>query len=116
MERRQWPRLPLRLKVDFSSGGREELMEGTGLTENVSAGGLYFRTGDWHRLEKGDPVVLTVSGMSGYNHGPLFRTVGGKATVLRLDEPEASEVPYARAGVAVRFDERLRVEFANLSA
>ena len=116
MERRQWPRLPLKLKVDFSPAGQEERVEGSGLTDNVSAGGMHFRTRDWHLLEKGQPLMLKVSGMSSYNHGPLFRTLAGRATILRLDAPESPDVLYARAGVAVRFDERLRVEFANLSA
>lgn len=114
--RRKWPRLPLRLKVDFSPAGQEEHAQGSGVTDNVCAGGMYFRTRDWHLLQPGQPLELRVSGMSCYNHGPLFRTLGGTATVIRLDAPASEDFLYARAGVAVRFDERPHVDFANLSA
>ncbi len=119
MERRSWPRLRLRLNVQFSSPpqrAEEPEAEGSGFTDNVSAGGMYFLTPDWHRLHAGQKLELRISGMSGYNHGPLFRTLGGTATVLRLDAPEVEKSPFAKAGVAMSFDERPRVELYNLSA
>jgi len=113
MERRKWPRLELRLNVEFSS---PQGVGGSGITDNVSAGGMYFLTGDWQGLSTGQGLVLRLSGMSSYNEGPLFRTLGGKATVLRLDLPETEGLPFAKAGVAMRFDERPRVELYSFSS
>ena len=112
MERRESPRLALALKVAFSPAGQEEQISGSGLTDNVSAGGLYFRTSHWQLLAKGDTLALTVSGLSRYDKGPLFRTLRGQATVLRLD-PDAS---HASPGVAVRFSEPLQMDCTFPSA
>jgi hypothetical protein len=121
MERRSWPRLRLRLNVQFASPGEAEQEEeqsahGAGFTDNVSAGGMYFLTPDWRQLHTGQKLDLRISGLSGYNNGPLFRTLGGTATVLRLDLPDVEDSPFAKAGVAMSFDERPRVELYNLSA
>ena len=110
MERRCTPRLALELSVAFSPAGREGQVAGSGLTENVSAGGLYFRTRDWRLLAKGETVALTVSGLSQYDHGPLFRRLKGQATVLRLDAAEPLSGQRAEPGVAVSFSEPLHIE------
>jgi hypothetical protein len=112
MERRNAPRLALRFKVLFSPAGQEEQVAGSGTTENVSAGGLYFRTRDWQLLAKGETIGLTVSGLSQYDHGPLFRVLKGQGTVLRLDAAESPESRRTDPGVAVRFREPLHVEGA----
>jgi hypothetical protein len=116
-ERRQWPRLNLKLNVQFAAEApQEEGVDGTGTTANVSAGGLYFNTANWKGLEPGQNLQLHLSGLSGYDAGPLFRSLRGKATVLRLDIPGNEETAYSRVGVAVRFDERPRVDVYSLSA
>ncbi|MFO8006318.1 MAG: PilZ domain-containing protein [Candidatus Brocadiia bacterium] len=116
IERRKWPRLSLKLTVEFFSPSREEL-EGTGTTENVSPGGIYFRTTQWHELEVGQEVALTLSGFSAYNLGPLFRTLRGEARVLRLEPPdEEREATYGQAGVAVEFEETPRMDIYRMSA
>jgi PilZ domain len=116
-EKRQWPRLLLKLNVEFSAEAlQQERISGTGTTENVSAGGLYFRTTEWRDLHPGLDLQLHLSGLSGYDSGPLFRSLRGKATVLRLDMPEKQDNGYGKVGVAVRFDERPRVDVYRLSA
>ncbi|MGD2174033.1 MAG: PilZ domain-containing protein [Candidatus Brocadiaceae bacterium] len=113
-ERRQWPRLPLKLNVRFFAGGQQKAPR-VGVTDNVSAGGLFFHTADWQGLEENQQVVVELSGMSGYNAGPLFRTIAGTATILRLEEPR-TDSEQRKAGVAARFDERPRVDLYQMRA
>lgn len=101
--------------MEFSSENKEPKASGSGTTANVSAGGVYFVTSDWQGLTQGQNVDLQLSGLSAYNLGPPFRSLRGRATVLRLDAPEAKGTPYAKAGVAVRFDERPRVDVYRFS-
>jgi len=114
MERRKRPRLQLKLNVEFSSAGGEAA--GFGVTDNVSAGGVYFLTPDWQGLKTGQSLALRLSGMSSYDDWPVFRTLGCKATILRLDVPPDRRLPHAKAGVAMRFDERPKVDMYGLSA
>jgi hypothetical protein len=114
MERRKRPRLQLRLNVEFSSPAGEA--GGFGITDNISAGGVYFLTPDWQGLKMGQSLALRLSGTSNYDDWPVFRTLGCKATVLRLDVPPEQRAPHAKAGVAMRFDERPRVDVYGLSA
>jgi len=115
-ERREWPRLTLKLNVEFFGREGEREPHGAGTTENVSAGGVYFMTTDWQNLRVGQNVGLHLSGLSSYNHGPLFRILHGRATILRVDTPEAAAPPYRAAGVAARFDERPRIGVYRFSA
>jgi hypothetical protein len=112
VERRRSLRLALKLQVAFAPAGQEGQATGSGMTENVSAGGLYFRTGDWQSLAEGDTLDLTVSGLSRYERGPMFRTLKGQATVLRLD----AAAPPTDPGVAVCFSEPLQMESMFASA
>ena len=106
----------LKLNVAFAPAGQDESVEGSGVTENVSAGGLYFRTSDWQALEKGGTLVLRVSGLHHYDHGPLTRLVTGRATVVRLDAAEPVGGAQGGQGVAVRFNEPPRVEVPGPTA
>lgn len=114
-ERRKWPRLQLKLNVEFVAVDGGHRVTGSGTTANVSAGGVFFQTPDWRGLETGQSVRLHLSGLSGYDLGPLFRSLRGEATILRLEVPEEEE-PYTKAGVAARFDERPRVDVYRFSA
>jgi len=105
----------LRLNVEFSPP-EQERPSGRGVTDNVSAGGVYFLTPDWQDLRPGQSLMLRLSGMTTYNEGPLFRSLGGRATILRINAPESLDSPYARGGVAMRFDERPQVQLYDLSA
>jgi hypothetical protein len=116
-EKRQWPRLHLKLNVEFSAEvSSKQRLSGSGTTENVSAGGLYFHTADWSELQPGQDLQLHLSGLSGYDSGPLFRSLRGKATVLRVDALKDENTGFGKVGVAVRFDERPRVDVYRLSA
>ena len=115
MERRKWPRLELKLNVQFSLPAEGAEAAGDGTSQNISADGVYFLTPDWQRLAVGKTLALRLSGFAPINQGPLFRTVGGKATILRLDVPKPEDSA-ARAGVAARFRERPKVELYSFSA
>jgi len=115
-ERREWPRLALKLNVEFFAEQDEQEPHGAGTTENVSAGGIYFRTPEWGDLKIGQNLGLQLSGLSSINHGPLFRILHGRATILRVDLPPEEAPPYGTAGVAARFDERPRIGVYRFSA
>ncbi len=114
-ERRKWPRLELKLNVEFAVRDDDCESSGHGVTENVSAGGIYFVTPDWRALHVGEDVALRLSGLSGYNEGALFRTLRGEAKIVRLEPPEQRRAGRP-AGVAVRFEERPRVELYRTPA
>jgi len=106
MERRENPRLDLRLNVEFLQEGEERQAPRSGTTSNVSAGGVYFQTGEWEGIEVGKELALRLSGLSGYGAGPLFRSLRARARVLRVDPPKRPTERYARAGVAASFIEK----------
>ena len=89
---------------------------GRGTTENVSAGGLCFLTNSWQELRIGLKLQLSLKGFSQYNSGPIFRSLHGDGTVMRLDLPRKEEGAYEKAAVAVRFDERPRVDIYRVPA
>ena len=105
-ERRESPRLNLALNVAFMAEGQEQQATRVGTTTNVSSGGVYFNTPEWHGIQSGQEVGLRLSGLSGYGAGPLFRDLRVKATILRVDVPAEPTTSYAKAGVAARFSER----------
>ena len=105
-ERRERPRLNLRLNVEFITEGQELQACRMGTTSNVSSGGVYFHTNEWQGLERGQELGLRLSGLSGYGSGPLFRDLRAKATVIRMRAPNSEAGPFSKAGVAVRFSEQ----------
>ena len=105
-ERRELPRLNLRLNVEFITEGQELQACRMGTTANVSAGGVYFHTAEWSGLREGQELGLRLSGLSGYGSGPLFRDLRAKATILRLRSPGPEAGPFAKASVAARFSEQ----------
>jgi hypothetical protein len=107
MDRRSCSRLDLKLNVEFLREGEERQATRVGTTDNVSPGGMYFHTGEWGGLRTGDEVDVRLSGLSGYGAGPLFRTLRARAQVLRLNPPEGAPETMEKAGVAVRFVEKL---------
>ncbi len=105
-DKRERPRLNLRLNVEFVTEGQELQACRMGTTTNVSAGGVYFHTGEYDGLDVGRKIGLRLSGLSGYGPAPLFRDLRAQATILRLKRPEESAAPFAKAGVAVCFTEQ----------
>ncbi len=104
-ERRESPRLNLRLNVEFLREGESHTAQRIGTSGNVSAGGIYFLADEWKDLKVGQELGIRLSGLSGYGTGPLFRSLRSRATVLRVERPKDGG-PYAKAGVAAKFSER----------
>ena len=105
-DRRESPRLNLRLNVEFLGEGESRTAQRMGTSANVSAGGIFFLADEWKDLKVGQELGIRLSGLSGYGAGPLFRSLRARATVLRVDSPNDSGVSYAKAGIAARFSER----------
>ncbi len=99
----------MELGVEYHSLGPEE-EEGTGTTENVSAGGVYFVGSNGQQLKEGVRLRLRLSGIDDYTVGSTFESLSGKCTVLRV-EPESDQL-----GVAVQFDEVFKLEAAAARA
>lgn len=105
-DRRESPRLPLRLNVEFLREGESRTAQRMGTSGNVSAGGIYFLADEWKDLKIGQELGIRLSGLSGYGAGPLFRSLRARATVLRVERPKEDGAAYAKAGIAARFSER----------
>ena len=105
-ERRESPRLNLRLNVEYLREGESRTAQRIGTSGNVSAGGIYFLADEWKDLKVGQELGIRLSGLSGYGTGPLFRSLRARATVLRVERPTENSTAYAKAGVAARFSER----------
>ncbi len=105
-DRRESPRLNLRLNVEYLQEGESRTAQRMGTLANVSAGGIYFLADEWKDLKVGQELGIRLSGLSGYGAGPLFRSLRARATVLRVDDPKETGGSYGKAGVAARFSER----------
>jgi hypothetical protein len=105
-DRRESPRLNLRLNVEFLGENENRTAQRMGTSANVSAGGIFFLADEWKDLKAGQELGIRLSGLSGYGAGPLFRSLRARATVLRVDRPNETASPYPKAGVAARFSER----------
>jgi hypothetical protein len=104
--RRESPRLNLRLNIEFLGESESRIAQRMGTSANVSAGGIYFLAGEWKDLKVGQELGIRLSGLSGYGTGPLFRSLRARATVLRVESPQDDNAPYAKAGIAAQFSER----------
>jgi hypothetical protein len=104
--RRESPRLNLRLNVEFLGEGESRTAQRMGTSANVSAGGIYFLADEWKDLKVGQELGIRLSGLSGYGTGPLFRSLRARATVLRVESPKDDSASYAKAGIAAQFSER----------
>ncbi len=93
------------MNVEFLCEGKEQPSR-VGTTKNVSAGGVYFATPEWHGLQQGQTLQLRLSGLASYGTGPLYKDLRTQAVIRRLDMPKDESTAYAKAGVAVSFTER----------
>jgi hypothetical protein len=104
-ERRASPRIAANLAVQFQSDAADAV-KGAGIMRNVSAGGLYFRTGGWDKLAPGVSVrmrLLGRSGRAGEETIKSLRGFHGRAVVVRVDTPTRPG-RRSRGGVALRFE------------
>ena len=112
IERRKWPRLPATLEVAFQAIGAQGSAQGTGTTQDVSAGGVFFATPNWEGLAPGQKVELQLSDSK--DGDTAFRE---KATIVRLHRPETSQKKSApTGGVALCFERRPRLNVYPMCA
>ena len=105
----------MQLHVDFKAPDADRKAQGEGTTRDVSAGGAYFFTPNWQVLEEGAKVEIRLTGFSQYNAGPLFRTLEGEGTVVRLEpSSEVDNEEYSTGGVAIEFDERPEMDMEHI--
>lgn len=105
-EKRRYGRKQKEMQVYFVSVDTEEDIKGTGVTRNVSRGGLYFRAQHCHRgisPQKGDKLRLRFNG----------QRCDGR--VLRVDRGAGSSTG-GPTGVAVRFHGSPDIERRKLSS
>lgn len=107
-EKRRFKRSPLLLTIELKGdiAGQKKTIE-LGLTRNISAGGAYLSSANWNSLEVGSTVDLTLSVPCRIQNVLHFIKLEGKAVVIRKDE--LPEKPPSRRGVALKFDEKLKL-------
>ncbi len=99
--------LPLRV-MDGEPTGRLVFQ---GDTVNVGAGGVYFKTLNWHELRVGMPVHVTIDIPPEMFQLLPFGGFRGSGEIVRI-EPPIRTTPAERAtrGVAVRMTSRLKFD------
>jgi hypothetical protein len=99
--------LPLRV-MEKEPAGRLVFQ---GDTVNVGAGGIYFRTLNWHDLQVGAPVHLVIDIPPEMFQLMPFGGLRGTGEIVRIESPETSDLANPRsAGVAVRMTTRLKFD------
>lgn len=83
-ERRATPRLPLELTIEFRRAQDEAAEMRHGITADISAGGVRFRTASWHGLQSGEEIHLRISGATHRGRGPLMRTLHATGRIVRM--------------------------------
>lgn len=81
-----------------------------GDTINVGAGGVYFRTLNWHDLKVGTPVHVIIDIPPEMFQLLPFGGLRGTGEILRVESPETSDMGQKSAGVAVRMTTRLKFD------
>jgi hypothetical protein len=108
-ERRRHRRLALRFPLFLSAEGEFGQFVEHATSENVSAGGVYFRTGAWNQMPVGTHVDVYIeipSENALFGHRNQLSSVG---RVVRVDPAVASAPrPHTPRGVAIQFDRELR--------
>ncbi len=110
--------LPLRVADSKLTG--KVLYEG--ITINVGAGGVYFRTYGWREFEIGTPVNVAIDVPPEMFQLLPFGGMTGQGTVVRVEETgrfarlsrNSDEDRPSERGVALQFDSKLRFD-ADLS-
>ena len=111
---RQEVLLPLRVTSADATGG----LLYQGITINVGAGGVYFRTYAWRGLREGMPVNVLISVPPEMTELLPFGGMTGQGTVVRVEESgryarlantDSRDRPTER-GVALQFLSRLKFE------
>lgn len=106
-DKRAWPRIGLRLNVYFKSAPTSHY-DGYGTTENVSGGGMLFRTHDWKKIKPGQPIIFRLTGNIPDKPEIAYKNLTGTGRVLRLQLPEPGNMDAQASKVAVSFEKTLR--------
>lgn len=117
-DRRKDQRLPLTLDVEFTAG--KNLGAGapcSGVTRNVSAGGVYLETRIGKLIENGTPVFLKIAVPKQAEESAEPLVLHCEGTVCRIEKfSDSDDTEGAALGVAVKFDNRPNIEFQWLDS
>ena len=109
VERRTHRRLALRFPLFLSAEGDFGQFVEHATSENVSAGGVYFRTGSWSQMPVGTRVDVYIeipNENALFGHRNQLKSIG---RVVRISEEQpAARSPVAGRGVAIQFEKELR--------
>ncbi|MFO7899720.1 MAG: PilZ domain-containing protein [Planctomycetota bacterium] len=124
-DRRRDKRLELTLPVRFSGKAEEGLTQLTGVTWNVSSGGVFFEAPAGH-VQTGDVIWVRISVRSGdEEHDSSDLTLVGTGLVRRVEPLEPNRlrsawpdraVPGGVCGVALQFRQRPTVQLHSLES
>lgn len=121
-EKRRHQRQDVLLPLRVANGKLTGKILYEGITINVGAGGVYFRTYGWREFEKGTPVDVVIDVPPEMFQLLPFGGMTGRGTVVRVEETgrfarlssNSGEDRPSERGVALQFDSKLRFD-ASLS-
>ncbi len=117
-ERRRYRRLALRVPVLFTVTTKTgTTVTRTGITENVSPGGVYFRTSAALDLEPQQPLSIKLLIPRGSDPSDATVSLSGEARLVwkKALPPSTSGPGGERWGVAVQFASRPSVDLSTVS-
>jgi len=110
-ERRKHRRLGIRLPVECRRDAGDRPLVVRTLTQNVSAGGLYLEL-DSQDFAPGEHLGATMTIPPAEGVSPYAGRIACQAEVIRVDHPAPSpKTKSPRYGIAVRFLDRLRINY-----
>ncbi len=107
-ERRQHPRLAIRLPVAHRPAGEMEALSHQAFTTDIGPGGVRFLT-KGQANEIGDKVAVELTVPPGEGYFPYSGKILGVGTVVRCQAIESTEHP--RWAIAASFDQPLALDF-----
>ncbi len=117
-ERRRYRRLQLRVPLLFTVTTKTgTTVTRSGVTENVSPGGVYFRTSAALDLEPQQPITVKLLIPRGSEPSDATVSLSGEARLVwkKKLSPEGEHTPGERWGVAVQFAARPSVDLSTVS-
>jgi len=117
-ERRRYRRLPLRVPVLFTVTTKTgTTITRSGVTENVSPGGVFFRTSSALDLEPQQPLTVKLLIPRGSDPSEATVSLSGEARLVRkMQFPQVRPGEAAeRWGVAVQFVSRPSVDLSTVN-
>ena len=118
VEKRRHLRQEVLLPLRVAHGGLTGKVLYEGVTINVAAGGVYFRTYGWRDFEVGGRVEVVIDVPTEMIGLLPFGGMTGRGTVIRVEESsgfsrlsrDGADCRPSERGVALRFDSKLRFE------